>query len=106
MIEATIKSNMNLRRLIGKTVSEIVPFDALEQQHINETLEWIQSGAPLFRIQKPDLPPKHLVSYLLILDEVAQKVLLVDHRLAQLWLPPGGHVDPDEHPNTTAAREC
>ncbi|AGZ44852.1 putative NUDIX hydrolase [Actinoplanes friuliensis DSM 7358] len=32
-------------------------------------------------------------------------VLLVDHRNAQLWLPPGGHVDPGEDPAVTAARE-
>lgn len=106
MIEETIQSKINLRSLIAKSINQITPFDELEHQHIQETLEWIKSGAPLFRIQKPDIPPKHLVSYILILDEVAKKVLLVDHRLAQLWLPPGGHVDPDEHPNTTAAREC
>ena len=71
---------MNLRKLIAKTVSQIIPFDELEQQHINESIEWIQSGATLFRIQKPDLPSKHLVSYLLILDKDAHKVLLVDHQ--------------------------
>jgi len=32
-------------------------------------------------------------------------VLLVDHRNAQLWLPPGGHVEPGEHPRTTVLRE-
>ena len=32
-------------------------------------------------------------------------LLLVAHRNAGLWLPPGGHVDPDEHPADTARRE-
>lgn len=32
-------------------------------------------------------------------------VLLVHHRKAGLWLPPGGHVDPDETPLQTAQRE-
>lgn len=31
--------------------------------------------------------------------------LLVDHINAGLWLPPGGHVEPDEHPADTARRE-
>ncbi len=31
--------------------------------------------------------------------------LLVDHRTAGLWLPPGGHVDPGEDPGRTVARE-
>ena len=32
-------------------------------------------------------------------------VLLVDHRMAQLWLPNGGHVEPGEHPRDTVVRE-
>jgi 8-oxo-dGTP diphosphatase len=35
----------------------------------------------------------------------ARKLLLVDHRLAGLWLPSGGHVEPDEDPHTTVVRE-
>jgi 8-oxo-dGTP diphosphatase len=31
---------------------------------------------------------------------------LVEHRNAGLWLPTGGHVEPDEHPATAAEREC
>jgi 8-oxo-dGTP pyrophosphatase MutT (NUDIX family) len=30
----------------------------------------------------------------------------VDHVNARLWLPPGGHVEPDEHPADTARREA
>jgi 8-oxo-dGTP pyrophosphatase MutT (NUDIX family) len=33
-------------------------------------------------------------------------VLLVDHVNAGLWLPPGGHVEPDEHPALAARREA
>jgi ADP-ribose pyrophosphatase YjhB (NUDIX family) len=32
-------------------------------------------------------------------------MLLVDHKNAQLWLPPGGHVEEGEHPRATVARE-
>jgi 8-oxo-dGTP diphosphatase len=32
-------------------------------------------------------------------------VFLVDHRLAGLWLPAGGHVGPGEEPAVTAERE-
>jgi 8-oxo-dGTP pyrophosphatase MutT (NUDIX family) len=32
-------------------------------------------------------------------------VLLVNHINAGLWLLPGGHVEPDEHPAATARRE-
>ena len=43
---------------------------------------------------KPDVPPKHLVSYFALVDERRGKLLLVDHKLAGLWLPSGGHVEP------------
>ena len=42
----------------------------------------------------------------MVFDEEAKKILLVDHKKAQLWLPTGGHVEPDEHPKTTVEREC
>lgn len=104
MIQPSIKSNM--RDVIEGIVSSITPFDDIERHHIHETLTWIQSGVQIFRLQKPDIPPKHLVSYFVLFDEKAQKILLVDHKKAQLWLPAGGHVEPDEHPQDTVRREC
>ena len=91
---------------VAAIISGIIPFDDIESQHIQETLAWIHSGAPIFRLQKPDIPPKHLVSYFILFDEKAQKVLLVDHKKAQLWLPAGGHVEPGENPHETVIREC
>jgi NTP pyrophosphohydrolases including oxidative damage repair enzymes len=101
-----LKLETNITNEILATISAIEPFDALEEQHIQETLTWIKSGAPLFRIQKPAIPDKHLVAYFLLFDEEAKKVLLVDHKKAQLWLPTGGHVEIDEHPRAAALREC
>ena len=90
---------------IRKLVEQIAPHDALEAKHISEVLQWIDSGAGLFRIQKPDIPPKHLVSYFVLIDPDKKKIMLVDHIKAGLWLPAGGHVEKDEHPNTTVERE-
>jgi 8-oxo-dGTP diphosphatase len=87
-------------------ITNITPFDALEQEHIDDTLAWIKSGAPIFRIQKPDVPNKHLVTSAIIFDEKASKILLVDHKNYLEWLPAGGHVDLNEHPKTATAREC
>ncbi len=39
------------------------------------------------------------------LTQQQQKLLLVDHKKAGLWLPSGGHVEIDEHPQTTVQRE-
>ncbi len=95
-----------MRNSIATIVCAIQPYDDLEAEHIRETLRWIASGAPLCRLQKPDVPPQHLVSYFILLDPSYQQVLLVDHRKSGLWLPSGGHVEPGEHPRATVEREA
>ncbi|MCX7337996.1 MAG: NUDIX hydrolase [Alphaproteobacteria bacterium] len=91
---------------LSAIVSNIIPFDDLEKDHIEDTLTWIKSGEPLYRITSPDIPNKHLVCYFVLFDELASKILLVDHKKAGLWLPTGGHVDIDEDPMDTVKREC
>ncbi|MEO3926372.1 NUDIX domain-containing protein [Micromonosporaceae bacterium B7E4] len=87
-------------------VSGVVPRDEVEAGHRSETLEWLRSTDDVFRRMKPATPPRHLVSYVVPVDPADGAVLLVDHVNAGLWLPPGGHVDPDEHPAETARREA
>jgi len=110
MTKAILKSNAintsDVRASIENTIRGITPLDSIESQHIAETLQWINSGEQLFRVQKPDIPAKHLVSYFVLLDQVQQKILLVDHKKACLWLPSGGHVEIDELPHVTVQREC
>lgn len=77
------------RAAIRREVASIQPYDELEKTHRIDALAWIDSGAPLFRTAKPATPPKHLVSYFAVVD--GREILLVDHKSAQLWLPPGGH---------------
>ncbi|HCU07255.1 MAG TPA: NUDIX hydrolase [Holosporales bacterium] len=100
------QSKIATNRIYTIIASAISPFDALEKQHIDESLAWIESGALIFRINKPDVPLKHLVSYFVLVDEETSKILLVDHKKAKLWLPAGGHVEINEDPKTTVEREC
>lgn len=99
-------SASEIRAQIRALVANIAPLDQLEKTHIEHSLAWIDAGSPLFRVEKPDIPPQHLVSYFVVFDEKYKKVLLVDHKKAGLWLPPGGHVEPNEHPKKTVEREC
>ncbi len=92
-----------MRAAIRRELESISPLDPLEQQHRTEALAWLDSGAPIFRTAKPATPPQHLVSYFAVVD--GESILLVDHKNAQLWLPPGGHVEVNEHPRDTVARE-
>jgi 8-oxo-dGTP diphosphatase len=88
-----------------RLIEGITPYDDLEQRHIADATSWIESGANIYRITKPDVPPKHLVSYFVVIDTDHESLLLVDHIKAQLWLPSGGHVEPDEDPKDTVMRE-
>ncbi|MGK8524458.1 NUDIX domain-containing protein [Nocardia asteroides] len=91
---------------IAEIVDAIVPLDELEQRHIDTTRAWLASTDDIFRRVKPATPPRHLVSYVVLVDPAARAVLLGKHRLAGLWLPTGGHVEPGEHPLRTARREA
>lgn len=86
-------------------IDKIEPFDELEAMQIAFVLTWLNTGVEIFRIEKPATPDIHLVSYFVLVDEKNQKILLVDHKNAKLWLPSGGHVEPDEHPKETVKRE-
>lgn len=104
-----IEHKVNKRRCetmsaeIRRMISEIEPLDATEAKHIDFSLAWIDSGADLFRVVKSATPDPHLVSYFLLID--GEHLLLVDHINAELWLPTGGHVEPDENPRETVVRE-
>ena len=94
-----------MRKAIAELIQTLQPFDRLENEQIAQTLRWIESGAALFRIRKPDVPTPHLVSYFVLVDSQANKILLVDHKKSGLWLPAGGHVEIDEDPRQTVCRE-
>lgn len=94
-----------IRKEIMGIISAMIPFDPQEQEHIDFVRTWIASGAEIFRIAKPDEPKIHLVSYFVLIDPSSNELLLADHKKAGLWLPPGGHAEPGEHPKTTVQRE-
>lgn len=99
-------NNVDIRSEILQIVSLMTPVDYLEQDHIHFVRNWIESGREIFRIEKPATPDTHLVAYFVIVSPEMDQVLLVDHKKAELWLPPGGHVDPGEDPKETVRREA
>ncbi len=94
---------MKKNQLIAE-VKSIKALDKREETTKLETINWINSGVELCRLKKPDVPNKHLVSYFVLVD--GDYILLVDHINAKLWLPTGGHVEPNEHSRDTALREA
>jgi 8-oxo-dGTP diphosphatase len=95
-----------LREEIRELIAQLMPADAMEDEHRRQALAWLDSTSDIFRRIKPRTPSPHLVSYFLLIDHDRGGVLLVDHRKAGLWLPTGGHVEPGEHPAATVRREA
>ena len=91
---------------VHELVAGIRPGDRLEAEHRAETLHWLESTDDVFRRAKPATPDRHPVSYTVLIDPDDGSSLLADHLKAELWLPPGGHVEPDEHPADAARREA
>jgi 8-oxo-dGTP diphosphatase len=102
---ATIGVVLRPVRLVYDLVSDLVPGDQLEAAHRVETLRWLETTDDIYRRQPPMTPPRHLVAYMLLVDDRADAMLLVDHIKAGLWLPAGGHVEPGERPIDTVLRE-
>jgi len=94
-----------MRKKISDVIEKVKPFDQTETEHIKNALEWISSGAEIFKIKSPDVPPKHLVSFSVLVDPKEKKILLLNHRKALLLLPGGGHVNKGEMPLDAAKRE-
>lgn len=86
-----------------RRVSTIDPLDDLERAHIADSLAWIGTTSDIFRRIKPATPPRHLVSYSVVVDP-PESVFLVDHIKSGLHLPTGGHVEPGEHPLAATRR--
>jgi 8-oxo-dGTP diphosphatase len=91
---------------VAQAVSDLAAGDEHEADDIAVTLRWLQWTDDVFRRMKPDVPDRHLVSYVVPVDPDSGHVLLGEHLNARLWLPPGGHVEVDEHPAVTARREA
>lgn len=94
------------RQLVRDLVSDVNPVDEIEHRHKEDILRWIDSGSDLFRLNPPADPPKHLAVYFALYDDEQRSVMMVDHKKANAWLLPGGHVDPYEDPRVTVTREA
>ncbi len=95
----------DIKLVIQELISSISSYDSLEKGDIDFACSWISSGAPIFRLDGAAYPDPHLIVYFVVLDLDQQKILLTDHKKAQLWIPTGGHVEVNEHPMQTVKRE-
>ena len=92
--------------VVAELVAGIVPGGPQEATDLRTALSWLDSTDDVFRRVKPAVPDRHLVSYVVPTEPGSGRIMLGEHLNAGLWLPPGGHVEIDEHPAVTAGREA
>lgn len=64
----------------------------------------------LKRLKQPkyireESPSDHFCVFFLPIDLKTQQIYLGHHKKAGDWIPPGGHIEPNEHPLDTVKRE-
>lgn len=79
-----------IREAYLQAISSIQPSDHIEASDISMVMKWIQESPSL---NKPHNMDKHLGVLCPILSPDFRHTFLMNHRKAQMWLPPGGHVD-------------
>lgn len=86
---------------ILKALEIINPHDEDEVLEIEAVTNWINSGAPIYRDENPN---QHIVCYASLIDE-SNRLFLVEHKKAGLWLCPGGHPELGENLYDSVCRE-
>ena len=71
-------------------ISSILPFDEAEALDLSVVLKWLKESSSL---NKPHNMDRHLGVLCPVLSPDFRSTFLINHKKAQMWLPPGGHVD-------------
>jgi 8-oxo-dGTP pyrophosphatase MutT (NUDIX family) len=82
-------------------IGDYRPSDARERGYQERMLELLTLPAPTSRHQ---LVPGHLTASAFVLSPERDAVLLILHKKLQLWLQPGGHIEPGDVSLLAAAR--
>ncbi len=75
--------------------------------HIKEEV-WQQFWDKLHNKQpltKTEQNPEHVCAFFLPVHRTSRSIYLIHHIKGADWMPPGGHVEPNEHPLLTVRRE-
>lgn len=92
-----------MRKEALQLIQAVSPFDAIEAQHKEQTLVFIEENENCFF--RTNLSG-HLTTSAVVATPDYEKLLLIYHEKLQRWLQPGGHIEPeDESLERAALRE-
>jgi len=74
----------------------------VDNEVANQFLQRIGSGEKLLQKENPS---DHFCSFMVPLNRKTKSIYMGHHIKANLWIPPGGHIEPGETPVQTIKRE-
>lgn len=81
---------------------KIQKYPNISKQVWQQFWDKLHSNKPFTKKQRN---PEHFCSFFLPVHQKSQSIYLVDHIKANDWMPPGGHLEPEECPLETVKRE-
>lgn len=93
---------MILRELLKKNISAISSDPHVDKKTFAQFMLRLSDSAPLL---KQENAADHFCCFFLPVHIPSHSIYMVHHIKAQSWIPPGGHIEPDEIPEETIRRE-
>lgn len=91
---------LKIQRMIAKLIHHLQSLDPAMRRTFKKEEQPGTSNKP-----KNQTTKKHFTATAFIVDSRKRTLLLWHKRLGR-WMPPGGHIEPDELPEEAAKREC
>lgn len=91
-----------MRLLLQKYLEELIARPELNQSHIRQALQLLETNNIYTRSEGQ---PHHFCSFIVPIHRESQSVFIGHHKKANDWIPPGGHIEPNEDPIETVIRE-
>ncbi|MBI4973964.1 NUDIX domain-containing protein [Candidatus Roizmanbacteria bacterium] len=93
---------MNIKSVLLNRIEKLAKKSYVDREVLNECRDALEYNKGLI---KKDNISHHFCCFLVPLYLPAKSIFLVHHIKAKSWIPPGGHIDPDETPESTVKRE-
>ncbi len=91
---------MNNQYLQELNLLETKPY--MDQKNFRLFADFIRSSENIVKTENPEF---HICSFFVPVHISSRSLFLVHHIKANDWIPPGGHIEKNEHPKQTVYRE-
>lgn len=94
--------SINIKKELEKAITDLCAMPHVKKGTLEEFSKRVENGGPFTKLEHA---PTHFCSFFIPYHVESQSIYVVHHKKANDWIPPGGHLDPDESPLQTVRRE-